>query len=112
SGPDCPPAVSTAWSAPTQIPLTSLPLALLATNIGPRPQDSYATIINSENQRQGAYSVGDQAPGATGKIKGIHFKYIDFEHNGRTERLGLLGATPPGAPAGAGARGPPTLPAR
>jgi general secretion pathway protein C len=95
---DCTPAVSTQSSDPSQIALTTLPLALLATNIGPRPQDSYATIINSENQRQGAFSVGDPVPGASGKIKEIHFKYIDFENNGHTERLVLLGATPPAAP--------------
>ena len=108
---DCTPAVSTPSADPSQIALTSLPLALLATNIGPRPQDSYATIINSENQRQGAFSVGDQVPGASGKIKEIHFKYIDFENNGRTERLVLLGATPPATPAVAVAETPPTLPA-
>ena len=107
---DCTPAVATQSTDPSQIALTSLPLALLATNIGPRPQDSYATIINSENQRQGAYSVGDQVPGATGKIKEIHFKYIDFENNGHTERLVLLGATPPAAPVVAQAETPPTLP--
>src|SRR5947209_10792746 len=42
---DCTPAVSTQSSDPSQIAPTSLPLALLATNIGPRQQDSYATII-------------------------------------------------------------------
>jgi general secretion pathway protein C len=108
---DCTPAVATQSADPSQIALTSLPLALLATNIGSRPQDSYATVINSENQRQGAYSVGDQVPGATGKIKEIHFKYIDFENNGHTERLVLLGATPPAAPAVATAEPPPALPA-
>jgi general secretion pathway protein C len=107
---DCTPAVATQSADPSQIALTSLPLALLATNIGPRPEDSYATIINSENQRQGAYSVGDQVPGATGKIKEIHFKYIDFEHNGHIERLVLLGATPPVTPAVANAEPPPALP--
>jgi len=107
---DCTPAVATQSADPSQIALTSLPLALLATNIGPRPPDSYATIINSENQRQGAYSVGDQVPGATGKIKEIHFKYIDFENNGHTERLVLLGATPPVTPAVATAEQPPALP--
>jgi general secretion pathway protein C len=107
---DCTPAVDTHSSDPSQIAQTSLPLALLATNIGPWPEDSYATIINSENQKQGAYAVGDQVPGASGKIKGIHFKYIDFENNGRTERLVLLGATPPVTPV-ATAEAPPALPA-
>lgn len=106
---DCTPAVSTQSADPSQIALTTLPLALLATNIGPRPEDSYATIINSENQRQGAFSVGDPVPGASGKIKEIHFKYIDFENNGHTERLVLLGATPPATPV-AVAETPPTLP--
>jgi general secretion pathway protein C len=107
---DCTPAVSTPSADPSQAPLTALPIALLATNIGPRPQDSYATIINSENQRQGAYSVGDQVPGATGKLKEIHFKYIDFENNGHTERLMLLGVTISAAPTVAAAETPPTLP--
>ncbi|HEX2685793.1 MAG TPA: type II secretion system protein GspC [Kofleriaceae bacterium] len=94
---DCTPAVDTKSSDPSQIAITSLPLALLATNIGPRPEESYATIINSENQKQGAYAVGEAVPGAanSGKIKAIHFKYIDFENNGHLERLVLLGATPP-----------------
>jgi general secretion pathway protein C len=95
---DCTPAVDVARAAdPSQISSTSLPLALLATNIGPRIEESYATIINSENQRQGAYSVGDVIPGATssGKVRSIHFKYVEFENNGRIERLLLQGAPPP-----------------
>jgi general secretion pathway protein C len=94
---DCTPAVEVKSSDPSSVAITTLPLALLATNIGPRIEESYATIINSENQRQGAYAIGDAVPGATrsGKIKSIHFKYIDFENNGRVERLVLLGATPP-----------------
>jgi general secretion pathway protein C len=98
---DCTPAVDVKVSSdPSSVAITSLPLALLATNIGPRLEESYATIINSENQKQGAYGVGDGVPGAnnSGKIKSIHYKYIDFENNGRTERLVLLGATPPSTP--------------
>jgi general secretion pathway protein C len=97
---DCTPAVDTKVSSdPSSIAITSLPLALLATNIGTQPDESYATVINTENQRQGAYAVGDGVPGAarSGKVKSIHFKYIDFENNGRVERLVLLGATPPAA---------------
>lgn len=94
---ECTPAAPTANADPSQVAMTSLPLALLATNIGPTDAESYATIINNDNQKQGAYAVGEQVPGATnsGKIRSIHFKYIDFEHNGRTERLVLLGAPPP-----------------
>jgi general secretion pathway protein C len=97
---DCTPAVDTRSSDPSQIAITSLPLALLATNIGPKPDESYATIINTESQKQGAYAIGDLLPGATssGKLKAIHFKYIDFENGGRTERLVLLGAPPPTTP--------------
>ncbi len=93
---ECTPPVEVK-SDPSSIALTPLPLALLATNIGPKPEDSTATIINTENQKQGAFAVGDIVPGAnnTGKIKAIHFKYIDFENNGRVERLVLLGATAP-----------------
>lgn len=95
---ECTPAVETGKvSDPSQVAMTSLPLALLATNIGTNLEDSYATIINSESQKQGAFAVGEVVPGATGsgKIKSIHFKYIEFEHNGRVERLVLLGATAP-----------------
>jgi general secretion pathway protein C len=98
---DCTPAVDTVKTTdPSQVAMTSLPLALLATNIGSRLEDSYATIVNSENQKQGAYAVGDLVPGATnsGKIKLIRFKYVEFENNGRLERLVLLGAPAPSAP--------------
>ena len=97
---DCTPPVDVKSSDPSSIAITSLPLALLATHLGTRAEESYATIINTENQKQGAYAVSDQVPGATssGKIKSIHFKYIDFENNGHTERLVLLGATPPATP--------------
>lgn len=99
---ECTPAVAAAsTSDPSTIAITSLPIALLATNIGPTEADSYATIVNNDNQKQGAYAVGEQVPGAnnSGKVKSIHFKYIDFENNGRVERLVLLGATPPPTPA-------------
>jgi len=68
---------------------------LLATMVATKPEDSYATIVNTDNQKQGAYSVGDIVPGATGKIKEIHYKYLDFENNGHVERLVLAGATAP-----------------
>jgi len=95
---DCTVTVDVAKASdPSQILTTSLPLALLATNIGPKIEESYATIINTENQRQGAYSVGEVVPGATntGKIRSIHFKYVEFENAGRVERLLLQGAPPP-----------------
>jgi len=92
-----PPPVDTSKpSDPSLVPTTTLPLLLLATNIGITPDQSWATIVDTENQHQGSYSVGEPMPGANGgKIKLIRFKFVDFENNGRTERLGLVGTTPP-----------------
>jgi general secretion pathway protein C len=92
---ECTPPAAVANADPSQIQTTSLPLVLLATMVSNKAPDSYATIINTENQKQGAFAVGDVVPGATGKVKEIHYKYIDFEHNGRVERLVLAGATAP-----------------
>lgn len=93
---ECTPPVNTAVNTdPSQIQTTSLPLQLLATMVATNPEDSYAAIVNTDNQKQGGYSVGDIVPGATGKIKEIHYKYLDFENNGRIERLVLAGATAP-----------------
>lgn len=92
---DCtPPVVDVTTTDPSSIALTSLPLSLLATNIGATDKDSYATIINTESQKQGAFAIDDIIPGA-GKLKTIKFKYVDFENGGRIERLVLTGATPP-----------------
>ena len=92
---ECTPPPAVANADPSSINTTSLPLVLLATMVSTNPKDSYATIVNTENQKQGAYSVGDLVPGATGAVKEIHYKYIDFENSGRVERLVLVGATPP-----------------
>ena len=94
---ECTPAVDKVSSDPSQVAITSLPLALLATNIGPNPAESYATIVNTDNQKQGAFAIGDPVPGASppNQLKAIHFKYIDFLNGGRMERLVLLGAPPP-----------------
>ncbi|HEY5947466.1 MAG TPA: type II secretion system protein GspC [Kofleriaceae bacterium] len=92
---ECTPPAVVANADPSQINTTSLPLVLLATMVSTNPKDSYATVINTETQKQGAYSVDDQLPGASGKLKEIHYKYVDFENNGHVERLVLAGATPP-----------------
>ena len=92
---ECTPAAVVANSDPSSINTTSLPLVLLATMVSTKPADSYATIINTESQKQGAFSVGDKVPGASGAIKEIHYKYIDFDNNGHIERLVLAGATAP-----------------
>jgi general secretion pathway protein C len=96
---DCTPPVAVATNTdPSQIQNTSLPLLLLATNVAPNEKDSYATIINTDSQKQGAFSIGDPIPGATGSLKAIKFKYVEFENSGRIERLVLLGAPPPAIP--------------
>jgi len=96
---DCTPPVEVKTSNdPTSIAMTQLPLLLLATSIGPGVADSFATIVNTESQRQGAYALHAKVPGASGNIIAIHPKFIDFENNGHTERLGLVGTTPPITP--------------
>jgi len=92
---ECTPSPTVASSNPNDIQNTTLPLILLATNVGTTPAQSYATIINTENQRQGSFGVGDPVPGASGKLKEIHFKYIDFENGGHIERLVLQGQQAP-----------------
>lgn len=93
---DCTPPVETVVkTSDGTIQNTTLPLSLLATNVNVKADQSFATIINTENQHQGAYVIGDKIPGATGKLTRIHYKFIEFENNGHTERLGLLGVTLP-----------------
>ncbi|MEO8845147.1 MAG: type II secretion system protein GspC [Kofleriaceae bacterium] len=93
---DCTPAVETTSNVdPSLIQNTSLPLSLVATSVSLDDDESYATIVNTENQRQGSFSIGDKIPGASGKLLEIHYKYIDFENSGHTERLVLLGAAAP-----------------
>jgi general secretion pathway protein C len=95
---ECTPAVAATNVDPNSIAITGLPLQLLATNVGATQEQSYATIINTDSQRQGAFTVGERMPGASGDIKAIHYKFVDFENNGRIERLVLQGASVPTAP--------------
>ncbi|MBX3158713.1 MAG: hypothetical protein KF773_22280 [Deltaproteobacteria bacterium] len=91
-----PAAVAPVSTDPGSVVNTSLPLVLLATNVAPVAKDSYATIINTESQRQGSFSLGETVPGATpGTITAIRFKYVEFQNSGRTERVVLQGATVP-----------------
>lgn len=92
----CTPTVATVTNTdPSQIQLTQLPLSLLATSVSPDDKSSYASVINTDSQKQGSFSVGDVLPGANGKIVAIRFKYVDFENGGKIERLVLQGATAP-----------------
>lgn len=90
---ECTPSVATVTD-PSQVPMTSMSLLLVATNVSTTPALSFASVVNSETQVQGGYRVGDKIPGA-GAVKEIHYKYIDFENNGRVERLVLVGAAAP-----------------
>ena len=94
---DCTPPVETVSSIdPSSVITTTLPLQLVATSVSVDEEQSSATIINTENQRQGSYSIGDVIPGANpGKLVEIHYKYVEFENAGHHERLGLNGAPPP-----------------
>ena len=96
---DCtPPVVAATNLDPSSVTNTSLPLILVATNVAPTDKDSYATVINTENQKQGAFGVGDKLPGASGPVKTIKFKYVEFENAGHIERLALVGVTLPPVP--------------
>ncbi|MBA3817919.1 MAG: hypothetical protein H0X17_03435 [Deltaproteobacteria bacterium] len=94
----CTPAAATVSADPSQLAQTSLPLVLLATNVSTDPKQSYASVINTESQKQGAFGVDEQLPGASGKVKTIGYKFVDFENGGRIERLALAGANVPITP--------------
>ena len=104
---DClPPVVETPVAAaptdPSVVPLTSLPLQLIATHVadGRRAEkESHAFILNTANQHQGAYWVGQMIPDA-GPVVAVFHKYVDFENQGtrRKERISITGEAPPPPP--------------
>ena len=97
-------AAPEAPSDPNNPPITSLPLRLLATNVATDPDSSFATILNTSNEKQGAYWVGNDIPEA-GAVTRILGKYVDFENRstGRIERISLLSGDVPARPAVAAA---------
>lgn len=80
---------------PSVVPLTSLPLKLVATNVSNNPRYSFATIQNTQSESQGAYWVKSEIPGA-GEVVAIAGKYVDFRNTTtqRLERVSLLGDAP------------------
>ncbi len=78
------------------VPLTSLPLAVVATNVSSRPEYSFATIVNTSTDKKGAYGVSETIPQA-GKVTKIAAKYVDFRNDssGRVERIELFGEGQP-----------------
>ena len=101
------PEESAAPSDPNNPPLTALPLRLLATNVSDREAHSFATVLNTSNEKQGAYWIGSEIPGA-GSVTRISARWVDFENSSshRVERISLLGDTGP-RPAVAAAAPPP-----
>jgi general secretion pathway protein C len=90
-------------SDPNRIALTGLPLQLIATHVAdgrdPKSAWNFATILNTGTQKQGAYWVDDDIPGA-GKVLEVHYKYVDFKNTstGARERVSLTGEVPPPPP--------------
>jgi general secretion pathway protein C len=84
---------------PGAVPLTSLPLHLVATNVSSNPKYSFATIQNTDSQSQGAYWLEDAIPGAGAVVK-ISGKYVDFRNptSNRLERVALLAEPRPARP--------------
>jgi len=101
-------------SDPNNPPITSLPLRLLATNVSLQEAQSFATILNTSNEKQGAYWIGTMIPGA-GPVTRILGRYVDFENqaSSRVERISLIsgeGPRPPTRAAAPVAEAPPSDP--
>jgi general secretion pathway protein C len=100
-GPAPPPA------DPSIVPLTALPLRLVATHVAEgrhAARDSLAFVVDTASDRQGAYAVGARLASA-GPIVAIAHQHVDFhnEATGRDERIALLAdgaprVTPPSPP--------------
>ena len=78
------------------VPLTALPLALLATTLADREALSSATIVNTQSDKSGAYWMNDEIP-AAGTVKHIAPTYVAFLNmtSNRMERIDLLGKSAP-----------------
>jgi general secretion pathway protein C len=83
---------------PNVIPMTSLPLLLVATHVTDQKyaKEAFATVLNTATQKQGAYWMEQEIPGA-GPVVAIHYKYVDFTNKatGRKERISITGEAPP-----------------
>jgi general secretion pathway protein C len=92
---------------PNAVPITSLPLELLATNVSREAKQSFATIRNTSTASQGAYWAEQEIPGA-GKVERISGGFVDFRNTStnRLERISLLNVAQPAAPPPAVETGP------
>ena len=82
---------------PNVVPMTSLPLLLVATHVTDQrhAKEAFVTILNTASQKQGAYWMEQEIPGA-GPVVAIHYKYVDFTNKatGRKERISITGEAP------------------
>ncbi len=67
---------------------TKLPLRLIATNISSRDSRSFASVLNTESLKQGAYRLGENIPDA-GIVRRIGPNFVEFRVEGvdRVERV-------------------------
>jgi type II secretion system protein C len=89
---DCTPAAA-AEDKESDNNRTQLPLRLIATNIALQAEHSFASVLNTSDQRQGGYSVGQEIPDA-GIVVSIGQDYLTFHNskNDRNERIVFEGA--------------------
>jgi type II secretory pathway component PulC len=73
------------------VPLSALPLVLIATNLAQAADASFATIIHPPSSRQGSFFVGDVLPDA-GPIERIEGTTVVF-HNPAANRLERISLT-------------------
>ena len=94
---ECAPVVEETPAAATSdgIPLTSLPIELLATSLAGNPEASFATIRNTQSSHQGAFFVGQSIPGA-GPVEHINGTYVVFHNSAanRVEKVSLMSSMP------------------
>jgi general secretion pathway protein C len=109
--PEAPAADTETPVDPNAVPITSLPLQLLATNVARKEEHSFATIRNTTTSFQGAYWKNYEIPGA-GKVERIAGAYVDFHNpsSNRIERISLLDTARPPASTPSVARAEPTPP--
>ena len=86
-----------------EVPLTKLPLELVATSLSTEAAQSFATVRNADSGAQGAFWIGDRLPGG-GPIDKIAGTYVHFTNpeSKRMEKVSLLAIA---APAKSPARG-------
>jgi general secretion pathway protein C len=77
-------------------PITQLPLHLVATSVSTVESSSFATVLNTATNVEGAYWVGHEIPGA-GPVVRVYGKFADFENKSakRVERMSLLAGEVP-----------------